>query len=182
MMRFEVNMAVMTLDELFQTMHRDLEQCFLHHQEALLCFHIRTARDWLKRYRALHDWHLAQEEEKILPLFDKPGLKRQWGRDLYLAEHRKLNVLIAEVDQSLKALEGRDHLQPKDVIEILDEERRLKGLEEHHHHREEQDLLPVVARLPEAQELAVRLHDAWQSLLADWEPMPPKLPSQPVRY
>lgn len=133
--------------------HRELDQLFFIHQEAVLVGDLTRAIETLRRFSAAHDRHKNFEDEHLLTRLaeiDDPG---DWPASLYAHEHDKINDLLTQLDEHL----SRIHAQEPDgtalraaLIELLDREKSFKGLCEHHQEREEKGMLPALDKQTDA--------------------------------
>ena len=122
--------------------HREMDELFLQHQEALL------EQDWAKaqaRYAAFHTLllsHIALEDSVLVPLHQQLT-KPQWRTLVYTAEHDKVREIAQIMADRIAAPKPEDKQQRlRWIIKLLDDERSLKNLLEHHNEREEKGMLP----------------------------------------
>lgn len=124
--------------DLLLEQHGTLADLFARHQEALL------DRRWAEAARLLEDYdrrlrcHIRFEEEHLLPRSEHVQSMR-WPANVYRAEHRRIEQLMAKAAERLTN-EQRRGITAAVLISLLDEERALKHLLEHHHEREEKGL------------------------------------------
>ena len=125
--------------------HREMDELFLQHQEALL------EQDWGKaqeRYTAFHTLllsHIALEDSVLVPLHQQLT-KPQWRTLVYTAEHDKVREIAQIMADRIAAPKPEDKQQRlRWIIKLLDDERSLKNLLEHHNEREEKGMLPELA-------------------------------------
>jgi hemerythrin-like domain-containing protein len=132
------------LTEVFIQCHRDLDDFFLLHQEAVLLGRLDAAIQSLNCFIELHDLHMGVEDQKLIPGLCELGDRGRWPAALYVAEHNKVRELIGKIEDNLLSL-SKGQLSGKDfrreIITFLDTEKTLKGLCEHHQEREEAGLL-----------------------------------------
>ena len=122
--------------------HREMDELFLQHQEALL------EQDWDKaqvRYAAFHALllsHIALEDSVLVPLHQQLT-KPQWRTLVYTAEHDKVREIAQIMADRIAAPKPEDKQQRlRWIIKLIDDERSLKNLLEHHNEREEKGMLP----------------------------------------
>ena len=127
--------------------HREMDELFLQHQEALL------EQDWVKaqaRYAAFHTLllsHIALEDSVLVPLHQQLT-KPQWRTLVYTAEHDKVREIAQIMADRIAAPKPEDKQQRlRWIIKLIDDERSLKNLLEHHNEREEKGMLPELASL-----------------------------------
>jgi hemerythrin-like domain-containing protein len=133
-------------------LHRDLEELFLQHQEALLVLDLPLAAERLGRYAEVLRRHMAAEEEVLLPLLPRAGRIRGAAPELFTGEHERLLALLARARALLEALDPAAPDVRRRVLELLDAEGTLKHLEHHHHLREETLLVPALEQVTDAPE------------------------------
>lgn len=136
-----------------ETVHEQLDELFARHQDAVVERDLQRARMLLAAYRNGLEMHIADEEERLLPVYGErvgevPGASPQMIRD----EHRKLLELLTDVEARLEKL-GHDATS-RDVVALLDLEHRYKGLVEHHHLREHNLFYPKLDEATTADERA----------------------------
>ncbi len=124
--------------------HRQLDEIFLLHQEALIQGQLQNAVGILHSYESCHTLHRQFEDDVLLPVYaglEQPG---KWNATLYQQEHQKIGELYSRIEEGLHELMGQS-LDPsqmrRNIIHLLDREKSFKGLCEHHQEREEQSLL-----------------------------------------
>lgn len=125
--------------------HRELDEMFLVHQEALLQGRFHEARVLLDCYEAPHELHKTFEDEHLLPRHASLTAPVQWQTALYDHEHRRIGRLMEGLTRQLETLMGREmtaRARHRAIIALLEEEKTLKGVVEHHQEREERGLLP----------------------------------------
>ena len=141
------------LVEIIQEQHRELRELFLQHQEALLQARFEAAASALQSFHARLSAHMALEEQYLFPAFAGIERKSRWDAGLYLLEHEKIRQLYGNIAGELQRLAGdpgKDSMQRRNIITLLDKEKTFKGLLEHHEDREEEALLRELdEQLPE---------------------------------
>lgn len=133
--------------------HRELNACFLRHQEALVLRDGPAALAALREFSAALDTHMRAEDEVLLPLYEQVGGSVEGGRpEQFAAEHRKIAADVQRIVAKLERLAAQANIAPTEVIDLLDEECRFKHLMDHHERREEKFLFPRLDALlsPEA--------------------------------
>lgn len=135
-----------TLSELL-TLHADLDEMFYAHQAALLHFDFESALSQLERYEAALLMHMRDEEEVLLPVYQKrAGAIVGGGINLFLDEHKKMSEFIRLLKTEVAALAGEPHPEAK-LIWILDRESFYKRLCGHHDKREREILYRELDRV-----------------------------------
>lgn len=132
--------------------HRQLDELFILHQEALVQLRPDAAVELLESYRQCLLLHMRFEEEDVFTAYAALEEQGRWPASLYVHEHAKILQLLAACDDTLAQLRDRcsgANEMRRAVIALLDQESRLKALRDHHETREEQYLLPILeAQLP----------------------------------
>lgn len=133
------------------SLHEDLVEGFLRHQEALLEGDIERARALLGSFgRAIRD-HIRHEEEVLLPVYEERcGPIEGAPPALFYGEHRKIEGFL---DEFAKALAAGD-ASPRARIALLDREAVFKNLLHHHDLREKSALYPELDRATQPAERA----------------------------
>ena len=136
-----------SFEALIAACHRELEEAFLVHQEALVAGNIARARSLLAAFIVRHELHRDFEDAELIPALADGVSGERWPASLYSLEHAKIADLLSGVEAELAALcsmapGGRDYRRA--LIALLEREKTLKGVIEHHHEREEAGLLPEV--------------------------------------
>ncbi|MCY1031779.1 hemerythrin domain-containing protein [Corallococcus sp. BB11-1] len=137
-------------------LHRELEELFLLHQEALMGMDLPVARERLTRYRADLTRHLEAEEALLLPELPRAGRIRGAAPELFTGEHQRMLELLAKCQDAVDALEPSAPDYRRAVLRVFDMESTFKHLEHHHSLREETHLFPALDRVldgPERQAL-----------------------------
>ncbi len=138
---------ITSLKSVIAQCHRDLDQLFFVHQEAVLLGELARAIETLQQFTRAQNTHKDFEDIHLLTRLadlDNPG---DWPPSLYSHEHRKITTMLAGLEEDLvqlnkQALTGTA-LRSK-LIEMLDREKSIKGLCEHHQEREEAGMLPAL--------------------------------------
>ena len=137
------------LTDVISQCHRELDESFLRHQEAVLLGRFDEAIQLLDCFKELHDLHMGFEDDKLIPKLDGLGDWGRWPASLYTAEHAKIQELVGKTEGNLRSL-SKGQLSNKDlrreIIAFLDQEKTFKGLCEHHQEREEAGMLPELDR------------------------------------
>lgn len=131
----------MKLKALIQEDHSFMEETFLLHQEALLEKNLPLALQLLTLFEQQISHHILFENNHLLPLHQECVTEPRWGSHVYEAEHKKIISLLRGIQQQLQTLINSS-FDRRDIIELLDQEKTLKGVIEHHEEREESALLP----------------------------------------
>jgi hemerythrin-like domain-containing protein len=133
-------------------LHRELEELFLQHQEALISLDLPRAREGLERYLELLRMHMAAEEELLLPELPRAGRIRGASLELFTGEHQRMRELLARCREGLHALRPEDPGVRRSVLLLLDTQGTYKHLEHHHSLREETFLFPALDQVLSAEE------------------------------
>ncbi|NMO14836.1 hypothetical protein HPC49_00705 [Pyxidicoccus fallax] len=133
-------------------LHRELEEQFLQHQDALLDLDLSLAAERLERYEAALRLHLEAEEALLLPVFSRAERIRGASPELFTGEHQRLLEFLARFRSELRALEPGSPGLKRGVLRLLDAETTFKHLSHHHELREETYFFPALDRVTDAAE------------------------------
>lgn len=125
-------------------LHRELEERFLQHQDALVDFDMTLAAERLDAYEAALRRHLEAEEALLLPVFSRAGRIRGASPELFTGEHQRLLEFLARFRAELRALEPGAAGFKRAVLRLLDAETTFKHLSHHHELREETHFFPAL--------------------------------------
>lgn len=131
-----VRMPTRHIDDLL-AQHLALGEMFARHQESLVDRRWAEAAERLVEYERYLRGHIEFEERHLLPHCRVGRLR--WAREVYLAEHRRIEQLLRKAMDGL-ALARRSEMTAAAIIALLDGEKTLKHVVEHHHEREENGL------------------------------------------
>ncbi len=135
-------------------LHKELDEMFLCHQEALLSLEIQRAIEILARYEERLLSHMEDEEELLIPLYQERAGRIEGGPvELFLGEHKKMRAFIAEFHGALQTMRAQEviHLR-RSIIALMDRQCMYKLLVEHHDHRERNILYPWRDRITTVEE------------------------------
>ena len=140
-------------------LHREFDELFLYHQEALLSLDIYGASEILARYKPELLTHMKQEEDLLLPLYQARAGRIPGGPvEFFLGEHKKMAAFIDEFQKALIRMRSESGSQLKrSIIALLDRESTYKCLLEHHNLREKNILYPWLDRVTTEAERATIL-------------------------
>lgn len=133
-------------------LHRELEELFLQHQEALISLDLPLAGARLERYLDLLQRHMTAEEELLLPELPRAGRIRGASLELFTGEHQRMRELLSRCGDTLRALRPDDPGLRRSVLLLLDSQGTYKHLEHHHSLREETYLFPALDQVLSADE------------------------------
>ncbi len=120
-----------------EAQHRQLTELFQQHRLTLFAGELGKALQQLQNLRQVQAAHITQEETELLPRLDTDA---RWPAKVYLAEHRKLEVMLARLMGELKDLPGKTR-DATLILSLLEREMPFKHVLEHHFEREEKALL-----------------------------------------
>jgi len=161
-----------SLKDVIARCHRELNQLFFAHQEAVLSGEFPRAIESLQQFARAHHLHKDFEDNHLLPRLidlDDPGA---WPPSLYSFEHNKIDDLLARLEENLVRLSARELTGSAlrfEIIGLLDQEKSFKGLCEHHQEREEAGMLAMLDRQTDAAwraEIIAPFIDEWLDLAA----------------
>ncbi|MBZ4414996.1 hypothetical protein [Myxococcus sp. RHSTA-1-4] len=133
-------------------LHRELEELFLQHQDALLDLELPLAAERLDRFEAAQRLHLEAEEALLLPVFSRAERIRGASPDLFTSEHQRLLEFLARFRSELASLQPGSTGLRRGVLRLLDAETTFKHLSHHHELREETYLFPTLDRVTDEAE------------------------------
>jgi len=127
--------------------HKALKELFLQHQEALLDGDLTRAGKRLDEFegRLLH--HIREEEELLLPVYERAGAIPGGPPALFTGEHKRMQELLAGFKQVLSSLEQSPDGRKRGILWLLDRQATFKNLMEHHDLREANILYPALDRV-----------------------------------
>lgn len=134
--------------------HRQLDEVFFRHQEALLASDVDRAVRILCVYEeALLD-HMEDEESCLLPIYQQRATAVPGGPvELFLGEHRKMREFVKEFRAALAAMKTQaGRALTRAVVQLLDREFMFKHLVAHHDLREKNVLYPWLDRITTEEE------------------------------
>jgi len=141
----EQELSFLTLLEL----HREADEMFFRHQEALLRCEIARAMEELKSHQANLLTHIQYEEDLLLPIYDARTDTIPGGSlELFTGEHRKMKMFLAEFFETLSEMRAAGPTGlTRSIIALFDREFMYKHLSEHHDLRERNVLYPWLDRI-----------------------------------
>ena len=160
------------LTEIIHQQHRDLQELFARHQEALLLAQLDEAITWLEYYAVCQNAHMQLEEKYLFAEFAKIERETKWDVSLYEKEHEKINQLYQNIVDDLNWLSEQDLNESqlrRNIIALIDKEKTLKGLNEHHEDREVEAMLKELEEKLEERHLKELMLDiklTWVEVLA----------------
>ncbi len=129
--------------------HRELDQLFFVHQEAVLVGELPRAIKALNLYGEAPPLHKNFEDTHLLTRLAELDDTGDWPASLYSHEHNKIDDLLTRIEKNLIRLSTQElsgSALSAELIELLDREKSFKGLCEHHQEREEAGMLPALDR------------------------------------
>jgi hemerythrin-like domain-containing protein len=127
--------------------HRVLKELFLQHQEALLDLDLPRAQERLEKFERKLLHHIWEEEELLLPVYERAGAIPGGSPVLFTGEHRRMKELLEDFKQALASLAGRPEELKRGVLWVLDRQATFKNLMEHHNLRETNIFYPALDRV-----------------------------------
>lgn len=145
-------------------LHRELDELFLLHQEALLERDLGRALELFRRHRAAVQRHAQDEERELLPLYASVPRERRQAAEVFVQEHQRLHELLERIEALLLASFERP-LDARAILHLIEREASCKHLFEHHDQRERTQLFPALDELvPEGQRAAILARISFQPL------------------
>ncbi len=130
-------------------LHRELDELFLQHQEALLSLDIDQAIERLRVYEGKLLPHMRDEEERLLPVYAARAGRILGGPvEFFLGEHRKMREFLDSFHADLERMREEPlAVRRRSVIALMDHQAMYKHLVEHHDLREKNILYPQLDRV-----------------------------------
>ncbi len=127
----------------FMDAHEAQEALFHRHQCCLVDRDLEEALLLLKRYRAMLLRHMRDEEEILLPIYEKGQVQPGGKVHYFVQEHRKLLEFLDRIKDGMGVLlEADGEAWYRALFAVLDLETTFKNIGEHHEAREEKFLFP----------------------------------------
>ncbi len=135
-----------SLDHLMHV-HRDLDELFARHRDAIVLLNFKQALELLEQYEVELRRHMKHEEEQIFPLYEERVGHVPGGdpRFFYL-EHANLLKNLALFKPLVEKLAADPSAGPRQAHECLREQSSYLHLLEHHDLREKNILYPQLDR------------------------------------
>lgn len=130
-----------------EKIHEGLNWLFYRHQVAVLNQDREEAIKLLNRYERLLQTHMREEEDFLIPLYQKRcGTIRGGAPVIFTGEHQRIREfleLFYRLATSWVSADGHG----QETLDLLDQEYRFKELMEHHDIREQRILLPELEKV-----------------------------------
>ena len=140
--------------------HDHLDEVFSLHQQAVLTMRWSLAVELLEAYRSLLSIHVEQEEQQLLPLFQRAGAVERAPVVLFTGQHRKMFTQLERIHAILEAAKQGDDLR-RGAIEVLDHESAFKHLVSHHHGAEVEHFYPTLQQMASTAEVVEVVQRCW---------------------
>ena len=143
--------------------HTVLDEQFYRHQEALLNRDSSAARGQLSVFERTLGDHIRDEEDVLLPIYERAGAIPGGPAALFLGEHKRLLEMLHDFRNCLTSLMDGSTPQTRSILWLFDRETTFKNLMAHHHLRESHIFYPALDRVTcetERRELLARCHPA----------------------
>jgi hemerythrin-like domain-containing protein len=127
--------------------HKALQELFLQHQEALLDADLMRAGKRLEEFEGRLFDHIREEEELLLPVYERAGAIPGGPSVLFTGEHKRMQELLAGFKQALSSLKQDPGGRKRGILWLLDRQATFKNLMEHHDLREATILYPALDRV-----------------------------------
>lgn len=126
--------------------HRQLDDTLHRYLLAIADRDPHRAEKLLDEFAARLAQHTETEERDWVPLFEQRfGKTRGFGGQLILEEHKVLDKLLGALRFLLHTIAARTRsLDAQQVLNLLEESFRLRGVFEHHHAREDNVMIPAL--------------------------------------
>lgn len=136
--------------------HKQMNEMFLGHQEALMGLEWDRAEILLERFRRTIEVHIHFEEAHLLPLYkDRAGERPGAAVTLFVGEHKKIKQFLARFTRQVRSVQDAENPR-RALLSLFDQHTMFKHLMEHHDLRERNVLYPCldeVTTLPERESL-----------------------------
>ncbi|MAE75569.1 MAG: hypothetical protein CMJ85_01715 [Planctomycetes bacterium] len=133
--------------------HTGLHARFLAHQVAVLERDFDTAHKLLVEYRRKLLDHMRDEEEALIPIYEREPPAPHGKVEFFVHEHRTMLESLDEIrDLLAAAAQTPEESSHAAILALLDRETSYKNFAEHHEMREERWLFPALDRLATAEE------------------------------
>ncbi len=138
-------------------LHREFNEIFFRHQEALLLCEVDRAAEELRLHEAKLFSHIQDEEDLLLPIYEARTDKIPGGPlELFTGEHKKMKMFIAEFHETLNRIRSENGASlRRSIIALFDRQFMYKHLSEHHDLREKNILYPWLDRITSDEERRV---------------------------
>lgn len=134
--------------------HQELDELFFEHQVAVLHCDCTAAKALLSSFEKGMALHMKEENEILLPLYrDRAEPVRGGDSTVFFGEHDKIVEWLGRLKLRLSRLPAKDP-QPKEILELLEDEAHFKKFIEHHTLRENRILYPELDRVATPKEKA----------------------------
>jgi hemerythrin-like domain-containing protein len=127
--------------------HKILKELFLQHQEALLDLDLARASERLEEFERRLLRHIWEEEELLLPVFERAGTIPGGTPVLFTGEHKRMRELLEGFKQVVGSLANRPEELKRGILWLLDRQATFKNLMEHHNLRETNIFYPALDRV-----------------------------------
>ncbi len=127
--------------------HKVIDELFFEHQRALLHFNFEKALGLLKAYESTLFSHMADEENILLPVYEKRADFPEAGAPkLYYEDHAKMRSYIELFKQKIREMPTEPDMD-RVLLQLLDREAFYLRLCSHHDRREADYLYPILDAL-----------------------------------
>lgn len=151
-----------SLSHFLAQQHDWIDGLLLAHQEALVEKRLHAAKVLYACFHRALKQHALAEDQLLLELHRQQCPSPKWSTSIYMHEHRKIYDLLDKLGIRVDQLES---IHTRDVIELLDQQKTLKGVIEHHGEREEKGMMAELEQRLTAQQqdqLKSQLTAFWQ--------------------
>jgi hemerythrin-like domain-containing protein len=130
--------------------HQELAEGFRRYLLAIADRRLEQAERLLDGFAAQLTEHLEAEEGYWVPLFEYHfGQSKGFGAKLILEEHKVLERLLGALRFLVGTIASQKRvMEAQQVLVILEESFRFRGVMSHHHAREDNVMIPALKELP----------------------------------
>ena len=129
--------------------HRELAALYQRYLLLIADRDVRKAEELLEAFAARLTEHVSAEDGYWIPVFDHFYAKTKgFGGELLLFEHRLLEKLLGALRDLVHTVAARgEPLSAQDVLTLIEESFRFRGVFSHHHAREDNIVIPALQAL-----------------------------------
>ena len=137
---------------IMRSLHDQLDELFLLHQESLLAQDPGQALEHFDRFEAALREHIIFEEERLIPIYRRAGRIQGGPEEFFNGEHKRMLEMLGRCRTQLLAVSASAVGRQRGIIALFDLEAAFRSLSDHHHKREENLFFPTLDRVATAEE------------------------------
>ena len=124
-------------------LHQQLDELFVEHQRALMQLDLDRAGSLLDEYETSLLAHIRDEEELMIPLYQRAAAPIGGAAEIFLGEHEKLRQFLGLFKQEIAKIKESDDVE-RGALFLIDSQHLFKRLLVHHDARERKMLYPLL--------------------------------------